>query len=99
MCTTGHNSYQGCQYCDLRGIWENHVYFPMKPPKGKTGVTYNPNNLLKRTHQDYLKKILKWKSAENNKDRERIETTTRMYCEKLSGYIIKYIYTNKSKLN
>ncbi|GES76293.1 transposase domain-containing protein [Rhizophagus clarus] len=35
MCTTGHNSYQGCQYCDLRGIWENHVYFPIKPPKAK----------------------------------------------------------------
>ncbi|GES72716.1 transposase domain-containing protein [Rhizophagus clarus] len=88
MCTTGHNSYQGCRYCDLRGIWENHVYFPIKPPKGKTGVAYNPNNLPKRTHQDYLNKIIKWKSAKNNRDKERIETATGMYW---MDYIIKYI--------
>ncbi|GES88052.1 transposase domain-containing protein [Rhizophagus clarus] len=44
--------------------------------QGKTGVAYNPNNLPKRTHQDYLNKIIKWKSAKNNRDKERIETAT-----------------------
>jgi hypothetical protein len=79
MCTTGHNSYQGCRYCNLRGIWENHVYFPTNPPKDKERIIYNPNNLPKRTHQDYLRKIQKWKTAENNRDRERIATATGMY--------------------
>ncbi|CAG8704401.1 23008_t:CDS:2, partial [Gigaspora rosea] len=35
MCTTGHNSYQGCRYCNICGIWENHVYFPSRPLKNK----------------------------------------------------------------
>ncbi|RIB11189.1 hypothetical protein C2G38_1978657, partial [Gigaspora rosea] len=75
MCTTGHNSYQGCRYCNLSGIWENHVYFPTKPPKNKQGTIYNPNNLPRRIHQDYLKKIQKWKTAKNDRDKKRIETT------------------------
>ncbi|CAG8560944.1 87_t:CDS:2 [Cetraspora pellucida] len=57
MCTTGHNSYQGCRYCNICGIWENHVYFPTRPLKNKQGVVYDPSNLPKRTHQDYLNKI------------------------------------------
>ncbi|CAG8824011.1 3705_t:CDS:2, partial [Cetraspora pellucida] len=33
-------------------------------------------NLPKRSHQDYLKKIQRWKSAKNNRDKRNIETTT-----------------------
>ena len=81
MCTTGHNSYQGCRYCNLCGIWENHIYFPTKPPKNKKEITYDPNNLPKRTHQDYLRKIQKWKMAGNDRDRKKIETSTGLYFE------------------
>jgi hypothetical protein len=77
MHTTGHNSYQGCQYCNIYGIWENHVYFPTKPPKSnRKAVYYDPNNLPKRTHQDYLAKIQKWKMAGNNKNKMKTETAT-----------------------
>jgi len=31
MCLTGHNSYMGCRYCDLKGVYSNHVYYPTTP--------------------------------------------------------------------
>ncbi|CAG8792974.1 26331_t:CDS:2, partial [Gigaspora rosea] len=40
MCTTGHNSYKACRFCSIRGICckENqHIYFPLKPPKCLNG--------------------------------------------------------------
>lgn len=90
MYTTGHNSYQGCRYCNIRGIWENHIYFPTKPPKNKRKSTYyNPKNLPKRTHQDYLIKIQKWKMAKSNKDRATIETSTGIIFKINSNYFNK----------
>ena len=81
MCTTGHNSYQGYRYCNIHGVWENHVYFSTKPSKSKKSTTYDPNNLPKRTHQDYLSKIQKLKMVKSKKDREKIETATGMHSE------------------
>ncbi|CAG8490345.1 27706_t:CDS:2 [Dentiscutata erythropus] len=34
---TGHNSYSGCCYCNIIGIYSSHVYYPIKPPKDKKG--------------------------------------------------------------
>jgi len=56
-CLTGHNSYMACRYCDLRGIYNNHVYYPTTPPSGKTNETYNPSYLPKKTHRDYKTRI------------------------------------------
>jgi hypothetical protein len=50
---TGHNSYMACRYCDLRGIHNNHVYYPTTPPSDKVNPPYDPSNLPKRTHNDY----------------------------------------------
>ncbi|GBC33596.2 hypothetical protein GLOIN_2v1871614 [Rhizophagus irregularis DAOM 181602=DAOM 197198] len=42
MCLTGHNSYQGCRYCNIRGIWSNHIYYPTTPPNNfENDTTYN----------------------------------------------------------
>jgi len=57
MCTTGHNSYKGCRFCSIRGMYcqgNRHVYFPLKPPAGMSGSQYDPKNLPLRTHEDYL---------------------------------------------
>lgn len=56
-CLTGHNSYMACRYCDLRGIYNNHVYFPTTPPLGETNKIYNPSDLPKKTHEDYKTRI------------------------------------------
>ncbi|GET52716.1 transposase domain-containing protein [Rhizophagus irregularis DAOM 181602=DAOM 197198] len=57
-CLTGHNSYMACRYCDLRGIYNNHVYYPTTPPPSiETYKTYNPSDLPKRTHRDYMIRI------------------------------------------
>lgn len=58
---TGHNSYMACRYCDLRGIYNNHIYYPTTPPSdanaNNTNKTYDPSNLPKRTHSDYVTRI------------------------------------------
>ena len=46
-----------CRYCDLRGIHNNHVYYPTTPPSDKMVTSYDPSNLPKRSHHDYKKRI------------------------------------------
>jgi len=59
MCLTGHNSYKGCRYCDIRGINMNHVYFLTMPPIGEDDnyKTYNLNNLPMRNHEQFERRI------------------------------------------
>ena len=60
MCTTGHNSYQGCHFCSLRGMYcakNKHVYYPILPLKESIGNHYKPNDLPEKTHHDYLQDI------------------------------------------
>ena len=55
-CLTSHNSYMACRYCDLRGTYNNHVYFPTTLPDNASR-SYDPSNLPKRTHKDYKTRI------------------------------------------
>lgn len=49
-----------CRYCDLRGIYTNHIYYPTTPPSERINKTYyDPSNLPKRTHEDYKSRIEK----------------------------------------
>ncbi len=59
MCLTGHNSYKGCRYCDIRGIYIDYVYFPTMPPIGKENkyITYDPDNLPMRNHEQFKERI------------------------------------------
>ena len=54
---TGHNSYMACRYCDIRGIYNNHIYYPTTPPLDEMNNTYDPSNLPKRTHKDYKTRV------------------------------------------
>lgn len=73
MCLTGHNSYKGCRFCDIRGIYTNHIYFPTKPPMGKEDKyqTYDPENLPIRTHEQFKDRIFRI-----NNTRSAIEKAT-----------------------
>lgn len=60
MCTTGHNSYKACRFCFIQGIYSEtnrHIYFPLKPPTGMSGISYDPKSLPLRTHRDYVRGV------------------------------------------
>lgn len=54
MCTTGHNSYKGCRYCNLHGVYYNYVYYPIIPPKNSKLTKYNTKNLPKKSYQLFI---------------------------------------------
>ncbi|CAG8529640.1 11950_t:CDS:2, partial [Gigaspora margarita] len=49
MCITGHNSYRGCRYCNLKGIHTNHIYYPTILPTNVNSIRYCASNLPKRS--------------------------------------------------
>ena len=56
MCLTGHNSYMGCRFCYIKGVYcsnRKHIYYPCNMPKGYTNSNYDPSNLNKRTEQSF----------------------------------------------
>ncbi|CAG8811498.1 22269_t:CDS:1, partial [Dentiscutata erythropus] len=49
----------------------NHVYFSLKHPSKKSGVSYNTKNLPLCNHKSYLDKISTWKAASDKKKIQR----------------------------
>ncbi|GES90549.1 transposase domain-containing protein [Rhizophagus clarus] len=76
MYTIGHNSYKGCRYCEIHGVYHNHVYFPTTPPKKSKGIKYIPVNLPKKTHITYLQKIRHLSIAQNSTQKKKLESET-----------------------
>ncbi|POG82352.1 hypothetical protein GLOIN_2v1447159, partial [Rhizophagus irregularis DAOM 181602=DAOM 197198] len=76
MQLTGHNSYKGCRFCDIRGIYLNHVYFPTKPPMEKENEyeRYDPENLPLRTHRQFKDRIFQLNQANSKRERKELET-------------------------
>jgi len=63
MNITGHNSYSGCRFCNIQGIYSQkykHIYYH---PKSKG--TY-----IKKNHFDWLKQINEIKTASSSKEKE-----------------------------
>lgn len=74
MCLTGHNSYKGCRYCDIRGIYMNHVYFPtMAPVEEEYANHYDPENLPMRNHEQFKERIQQLTRANSKKERHKLE--------------------------
>lgn len=68
MCTTGHNSYMGCRYCELKGVLcktNNHVYFPLRKMNDDQ-TTYDPYNIPYRQHNTYSNVFKLIKDAKND---------------------------------
>ena len=58
MGLTGHNSYKGCRYCNIKGLYLNHIYYPTTPPTGLNSRSYyDANNLPLRSHDEYKNNI------------------------------------------
>jgi hypothetical protein len=63
MNVTGHNSYSGCRFCNIQGVYSNkykHIYYHPKP-KG----TY-----IKKNHSNWLKYINEIETASSSKEKE-----------------------------
>src|ERR1041384_7159780 len=77
MNLTGHNSYKGCRFCDIRGIYLRHIYFPtmptMPPMSDKGFEIYDPLNLPLRTHNQFRNRIHQLNQANTSKEREKLE--------------------------
>lgn len=53
MHLTGHNSYSGCRFCNLRGTLNqenHHIYYPLNQ-------NIDPKRLPIRTHNEFLDKV------------------------------------------
>ena len=63
MNITGHNSYSGCRFCDIQGVYSQkykHVYFP----RGRECISKN--------HSDWLLRISEIESAETNSEKDTL---------------------------
>jgi hypothetical protein len=61
MNITGHNSYSGCRFCDIKGIYSQkhrHVYYP--PEK----------RIHKKNHLDWLSRIDEIEEATTSREKE-----------------------------
>jgi len=76
MCLTGHNSYKGCRYCNIKGICVNHVYYPTTFPLEFNLINYDAANLPLRSHEEYEKII---QELENKTTRQEITALQQNY--------------------
>jgi hypothetical protein len=55
----GHNAYMGCRHCNICGVYNDHIYFPLsrEHSTSNNNIQYNPQNLPLRTHQEYLQDV------------------------------------------
>ena len=66
MNITGHNSYLGCRFCNIKGVYSQkhrHVYFPSIK-----------ENYVKKNHSDWLLHIQEIEVATTNKEKEILIT-------------------------
>lgn len=81
MRITGHNSYMGCRFCDLRGVTskepgKNHVYYPLKPPLHSQLPIYDPSDLPLRTHDIYYERAEKYIEIDSKTARKNFSKDT-----------------------
>lgn len=80
MNTTGHNSYHGCRFCNIEGVYfreHRHVYFPPK------------SNYTNRDHSGWIEHIDEIEAAATNKEKKEL---TRKYGKYLLLFILLNYY-------
>ena len=79
MHLTGHNSYMGCRFCYIKGIYcqqSKHIYYPCSMPKDFNIQNFDPLNLPKRTPRTFERDILKVENeSQNNVKKSYIKET------------------------
>jgi hypothetical protein len=74
MNITGHNSYNGCRFCNVEGVYSykyKHVYFPPK------------SNYTNKNHSDWIKQADEVEAATTDKEKKILE-------RKYGNYLLIY---------
>lgn len=79
MNLTGHNSYFGCRFCYLKGIYcqqSRHIYYPCHFPENlpeNSGIEdFDPLNLPKRTPHTFERDIYNIESERHNTTKQSL---------------------------
>lgn len=63
MNITGHNSYSGCRFCDIRGVYSQkykHIYF------------LDEKKCTKKNHSDWLLRVSEIEAADTNSEKDAL---------------------------
>ena len=63
MNITGHNSYSGCRFCDIQGVYSQkykHIYFP------------DGNECIKKNNSDWLLRVSEIEATETNSEKDKL---------------------------
>ncbi len=72
MCMSGHNSYLGCRFCYLKGVYSEtsrHVYYSCSMPRSSDISDFNSEDLPNRTEHDFFNDIGRIINETNNATR------------------------------
>jgi len=75
MHLTGHNSYMGCRFCYIKGVFCNesrHVYYPCSMPEDSNIQDFDPLNLPKRMAITFERDISNVKNENQNTIRDSL---------------------------
>ncbi|HJU58748.1 MAG TPA: hypothetical protein VJ583_03305 [Nitrososphaeraceae archaeon] len=81
MNITGHNSYSGCRFCNIEGVYSHkhkHIYFPSVK-----------ENYSKKNHLDWLSRIQEIEAATTNKEKDSLIKKYGNYIVLLLNYYYK----------
>ena len=66
---TGHNSYMACRFCNIRDIYNNHIYYPLN--SNLRSSSYDLVNLPMRSHEEYNKDVTTIEQLQFESDKNR----------------------------
>ena len=66
---TGHNSYMACWFCNICGIYYNHIYYPLN--SSLHSLSYDILNLPMRSHKEYSENVTNIKEIHSESEKNR----------------------------
>ena len=66
---TGHNSYMACWFCNIWGIYNYHIYYPLN--SSLQSSSYDLINLPMRSHKEYNNDITKINQIYSESDKNK----------------------------
>ena len=66
---TGHNSYMACRFCNIHGIYNNHIYYPLNSDLQSS--SYDFSNLPMRSHKEYSEDVAKIRQIHSESEKNK----------------------------
>lgn len=104
MHLTGHNSYMGCRFCYLKGVYcqqSRHVYYPCSMPVSEDSdnqviQNFDPLNLPKRTPHAFELDILNIENEYQNTIKQSLKKFRLVGLIVLINYVKNYYIKNST---